>query len=68
VQPGYFQQLRQAIETLLTDPKLAARLGQTGWQTVQDNYSAEIVTRKYINVFRQVTSAAEATVLPVDCS
>jgi glycosyltransferase involved in cell wall biosynthesis len=68
VQPGDFQQLRQAIETLLTDPKLAARLGQAGWQTVQDNYSAEIVTRKYINVFRQMTSAGKVTVLPVDCS
>jgi glycosyltransferase involved in cell wall biosynthesis len=68
VQPGDFQQLCQAIETLLTDPKLAARLGQAGWQTVQDNYSAEIVTRKYINVFRQMTSAGKVTVLPVDCS
>lgn len=26
------------------------------WQTVQDNYSAEIVTQKYIHVFRQVAN------------
>ena len=68
VQPGDFQQLCEAIEMLLTDPKLAAQLGQAGWQTVQDNYSAEIVTRKYINVFHQVANAAEVTVLPVDYS
>jgi len=56
VQPGDFQQLCEAIETLLTSPKLAARLGQAGWRTVQDNYSAEIVTQKYIHVFRQVAN------------
>jgi glycosyltransferase involved in cell wall biosynthesis len=68
VQPGDFQQLREAIETLLTNPKLATRLGQAGWQTVQDNYSAEIVTQKYINVFRQVADATEVTAWPVDYS
>jgi glycosyltransferase involved in cell wall biosynthesis len=68
VQPGDFQQLREAIETLLTQPELAARLGQAGWQTVQDNYSAEIVTQKYINVFRQVVNTAEVINLPVDYS
>jgi glycosyltransferase involved in cell wall biosynthesis len=68
VPPGDFQQLREAIETLLTNPKLATRLGQAGWQTVQDNYSAEIVTQKYINVFRQVADATEVTAWPVDYS
>lgn len=51
VQPGDFQQLYEAMHKLLTDADLAARLGQAGWQTVQNCYSAEIVNRQYIRLF-----------------
>ena len=66
VQPSDFQQLYEALDTLLTNPNLGSRLGQAGWQTVQDNYSAEIVTHKYINVFRHVANTSGITSLPVD--
>jgi glycosyltransferase involved in cell wall biosynthesis len=53
VQPGNFQQLYKALGRLLTDNDLAARLGQTGWQTVQDNYAATIVNQQYARLFWQ---------------
>jgi glycosyltransferase involved in cell wall biosynthesis len=68
VQPGDFQQLYEALERIITDTSLASRLGQAGWQTVQDRYSTEIVTQKYINLFRQVANASGITPLTVDCS
>lgn len=54
VRPGDFEQLYEALARLLTDNELAARLGQAGWQTVQERYSAEIVNRQYINLFYRV--------------
>ncbi|MFO7683997.1 MAG: glycosyltransferase family 4 protein [Chloroflexota bacterium] len=55
VQPGEFQQLYDALDHLLTDDALAERLGRAGWQTVQDNYSATIVTQQYARLFRETT-------------
>jgi glycosyltransferase involved in cell wall biosynthesis len=55
VQPGNFQQLYDALELLLSDAALAERLGNAGRQTVQNRYSAEIVTRQYEQLFRQLS-------------
>ncbi|MBE2199750.1 MAG: glycosyltransferase family 4 protein [Anaerolinea sp.] len=54
VRPGDFRQLYDALDLLLTDDALAARLGQAGWQTVQNCYAAEIVNQQYIRLFHQV--------------
>jgi glycosyltransferase involved in cell wall biosynthesis len=54
VQPGNFQQLYDALALLLSDSALAERLGNAGRQTVQNRYSAEIVTRQYEQLFRQL--------------
>lgn len=51
VPPGDFEQLYRAVDSLLTDADQAARLGQAGWQTVQNSYAAEIVNRQYIRLF-----------------
>lgn len=51
VKPGDFQQLHDALDTLITDHVLAAQLGRAAWQTVQERYSAELVTQKYIDLF-----------------
>jgi len=53
VQPGDYQQLYDALDRLLTDDALAARLAQAGWQTVQHTYSATIVTERYARLFRK---------------
>lgn len=63
VQPGDFDQLYGALETLLVDSGLALRLGHAARQTVLDNYSAEIVTKKYINLFGQVSATSATTFL-----
>jgi glycosyltransferase involved in cell wall biosynthesis len=56
VEPGNFEQLHAALDALLSDSSLAARLGRAGWQGVQERYSAETVTRQYIQLFHQLSS------------
>jgi glycosyltransferase involved in cell wall biosynthesis len=68
VQPGDFQQLYEALDTLITDTPLAYHLGQAAWQTVQARYSTAIVTQKYIKLFSQVANASGITPLTVDYS
>lgn len=55
VQPGDFQQLYDALTTLLTDAGLVAQLGREARQVVQSRYSAEMVTRRYAQLFYEVT-------------
>ncbi len=57
VASGHFQQLYQALDTLLSDSAFSTCLGQAAWQTVQDRYSAEMVTQEYIELFTHVTSS-----------
>lgn len=61
VQPGDHQQLHDALQRLLKDTGLATRLGQAGWQTVQDSYSAAIVSQKYIELFHEVVQTSSVT-------
>lgn len=56
VPPGEFQPLYDALDTLLTDAALAARLGAAGWQTVQQAYTAEIAGQQYRELFTAVTA------------
>jgi glycosyltransferase involved in cell wall biosynthesis len=50
VETGNFQQLYEALDTLISDTMLAASLGQAARQTVQVKYTAEMVTQKYIDM------------------
>jgi len=68
VQPGNFQQLYEALDTLITDTTLAGHLGQGARQTVQARYSTAIVTQKYIKLFSQAANASSITPLTVDYS
>jgi glycosyltransferase involved in cell wall biosynthesis len=56
VQPGDFQQLFEALDVLITDSSLSARLGQAAWQTVQDRYSAQTVIKEYVELFERISS------------
>lgn len=56
IQPGDFKQLYQALDTLFLDQDLAVRLGQAAWKTVQDHYSVEIVSKKYITLFQNTVN------------
>jgi glycosyltransferase involved in cell wall biosynthesis len=54
IQPSNFEQLYQVLDVMLTDDKLASRLGRAACQSVQGKYSAEIVTKKYQALFQDL--------------
>ncbi len=58
VQPGDFQQLREALEGLMGSPWLAAQLGQAARRTVTERYSADSVTAKYVELFSRIHASA----------
>jgi glycosyltransferase involved in cell wall biosynthesis len=54
IEPGNAAQLFDALETVLTDENLAARLGQSARQTVEERYSAGQVTIRYFSLFARL--------------
>jgi glycosyltransferase involved in cell wall biosynthesis len=56
VEAGNYQQIHNALDAVITDTALAARLGAAAWRTVQDRYSAENVTQKYVTLFTEVAN------------
>lgn len=52
IQPGNQEQLFQALDVMLSDTALASRLGDAACQSVQGLYSAEAVSKKYLNLFQ----------------
>jgi glycosyltransferase involved in cell wall biosynthesis len=58
VPPADSAALAAALSRLLADEALARRLGQAAWQTVQDRYSAERVTQRYVALFGQLLGSA----------
>jgi glycosyltransferase involved in cell wall biosynthesis len=52
VQPGNSPQLFEALDVMVSDNVLASRLGQAGKKSVQDLYSVETVSQKYIALFQ----------------
>jgi hypothetical protein len=45
---------------MLSDDKLASRLGRAACQSVQGKYSAEIVTEKYQSLFQSLIEPMKA--------
>lgn len=52
IQPGNGEQLFQALDVMLSNKVLASRLGQAAHRSVQDLYSADTVTKKYLALFQ----------------
>jgi glycosyltransferase involved in cell wall biosynthesis len=51
VQPGNHQQLYEALVAILSDEKLASRMGQVGRHIVEERYSAGNTVGKYLSLF-----------------
>jgi glycosyltransferase involved in cell wall biosynthesis len=54
VAAGDFAELRDAIDTLLRDPSLGARLGAGARRTAAERYSGDAVVDRYCSLFREV--------------
>jgi glycosyltransferase involved in cell wall biosynthesis len=61
IQPGNAEQLFQALDVMLSDTALASRLGDAAHQSVQGWYSAEAVTKKYLNLFQGLIQTTVAS-------
>jgi glycosyltransferase involved in cell wall biosynthesis len=55
VPPGEFQQLFDALDTLISDSELANCLGRAAWKTVQERSSTQIVTGSYVKLLQNLT-------------
>ncbi len=60
VEPGDTVGLRDAIARLLADPQLRRRLAENGYTWVQQNFSAQAMARKYLELYRRLLRQAEA--------
>lgn len=58
IQPGNNEQLLDALLRLKSDGELAAHLRHNAWKSVQNLYSAQGVTRKYISLFQSIMEKA----------
>jgi glycosyltransferase involved in cell wall biosynthesis len=45
--------LFKALDTLIRSKALGVRMGQAAWKTVQNHYSAEVVTNNYLTLFQE---------------
>lgn len=58
VEPGDPSALRRAIESLLVDPGLAARLGAQALRTARERYARDAVAERYADLLRRSARAA----------
>lgn len=56
VQPRNHVQLADAIQTVLTDTKLATRFKVEGKRVFQQKFEASVVSSKYVELFRRLTN------------
>ena len=56
--------LRNAIARLLTDPDLCRRIGAAGHDWVSRNYTSEVMSLKYRQMYEEVLGPAAPTSLP----
>ncbi len=52
IQPGNQEQLFRALDVMLSDMAKVSRLGDAAHKSVEGLYSAEAVSRKYLNLFQ----------------
>jgi glycosyltransferase involved in cell wall biosynthesis len=57
VPPGCPDRLANAIDTLLQDPTLSNRLGTAARQTIEEDYTWDIVTERLLTCYRRVLNS-----------
>jgi glycosyltransferase involved in cell wall biosynthesis len=62
VDVGNFNQLFQALETLINHPHGAYRLGQIAHQTVQQHYTAEAIIEAYARLFYAISNERRSAI------
>ena len=62
IQPGNAEHLYQALGVILSDKEMGSRLGKAACQSIQDLYSAEIVSKKYLTLFQGLIEPIKARI------
>ncbi|HET9907820.1 MAG TPA: glycosyltransferase family 4 protein [Anaerolineales bacterium] len=60
VQPSNFTQLFEALDIILSNKEIGSRLAKTASRSVQDLYSAEIVSKNYLTLFQGLIDPTKA--------
>lgn len=60
IQPGNAEQLYRGLDVILSNKEMAPRLGKAACQSVQNLYSAEIVSKKYMTLFQGLVEPVKA--------
>jgi glycosyltransferase involved in cell wall biosynthesis len=66
VPPGDTPAFAAAVRKLLTNPELARSFGEAGRARVKQEFSKEVMTRRVLSVYRDVTRARAASAKPRD--
>ena len=61
IQPGNYQQLLEVLDVMVSIPELHSRLGQAARKLVQDLYSADIILKKYLDLFSRLIAVPDAS-------
>lgn len=60
IKPGDHKTLYEALDKLLSDEKLTSKFGQAARESVQELYSSEFVTGKYLSLFQSLVITAHS--------
>jgi glycosyltransferase involved in cell wall biosynthesis len=61
IPPGRSDQLFEALNIMASNKELASRLGRAARTSAQERYSAEIVSKKYLDLFARLVAASNAS-------
>jgi glycosyltransferase involved in cell wall biosynthesis len=62
IQPGNAGQLFRVLDVMLGERAIAFRLGEAARRTVQERYSAESITKKYLSLFQGLIDLTKARI------
>jgi len=62
IEPGNAEQLYQALDVILSNKEMASGLGKAACQSVQNLYSSEIVSKKYLTLFQGLMEPIKARI------